>query len=1155
MRNWIAKFALLALFLSAPAALLAQGITTGTIAGTVLDPTGAVLVGAHVKAVNSATGTSVTFPSGGDGSYSLRDLPIGSYTVTISANGFSDLEVGNVLVTAGGINALGKRTLIVGSNNLHVEVDAALPLLPTTEAQVSEVFDAVQLQNLPLNSGFDEVALLVPGTVQTHDNSFSNNNGASFSSNGTRGRDNNFELDGQSNNDNSVAGPQIFFGNQDAIAELQVITNNFSAQYGRNSGSVINYITKSGTNTFHGTAFEFYQGSTFESLENSQKNPQLGYCAAGESAAATGCVPAIVPRNVENRFGGTLGGPILKDKLWAFGSAFFDRSHNGGGLQLSGTALTPNPAGLQQLAAAFPNNPGVAALVNNGPFSIKTGNPQAYGEVVNQSVTVNGTTISVPFQGISRGVPAQSNDEEVMGKLDWQPTSKDHLFARYFYQTNPNLNAGGSVPAGNWYNVPGTTHSIGADWTHTFSTQWIDQLRYSFQQSTVAFEGGAISNCTISNPGVCTSSININGNFADSAGNGFTNLGYGYADNIPQGRVVKVTQVQDNATWSKGKHSILFGGEWDYQNSPNGFLPNYAGTFNYNDFGSVLSGATTLNLTDGSYTIPFKEYDSALYFQDDWKATSRLTLNLGLRWEYFGQAVNLLHNETVARESNPATAFWDQSLPLSERTVPSAQTNWKNFEPRIGFAYNPEFNSKLVIRGGFAISFDPAFYNLFLDMADGAPVANAGTIDCDGVTVICQAAGGASGSLTRGLDLPLIPRGTNPNTRNETSVASNFSNPYTESWNLGIGYQLGKNFVLDIHYAGNHVVKNFQSLNGNPDLTAAAAVYPNVVSPSLFCSDATTVGVGHVNCNRTNVRQWGNTAFSNYNALQIKAETREFHGFTGTVNYTFSRAIDNASEVFSTFAGGNSITFAQNPLDTNVAERGVSGISIPNVVSVEAAYKLPFYREEKEGSLLSRVLGGFQLNGIYQHDDGQPATPYQTISNQWTEDSSLCDSTFNASFIGYGLDSCRPILYNPKAPIDSVGYYYSAADLAAGAPGGTAVGWYDYRTGNAIAGPSAAHWLHNDSTVLAAIGSTTPFAGVGRSVLRATNFSKLDVSLYKTTKIAEHVSLQLQFTAFNVLNQQYYGTPDPEIEDPSFQQTYNNTGSNRQLQLGGKIIF
>ncbi|WP_255424342.1 TonB-dependent receptor domain-containing protein [Acidipila sp. EB88] len=1126
-----------------------QGITTGTISGAVTDSSGAVVPGARVTAVAAATGIKLETISKGDGDFTFTNVPVGVYAITISASGFSDFTAQNAAITSGNTLNLGKATLTTGGSTQEVTVSAATALMDTTQAQVSSTFSTQQLENLPLNNGFDRVALLIPGVVQTHDNSFSNNNGASFSANGQRGRSNNFELDGQANNDNSVGGPQLFFGNQDAIQEIQVISNSFSAQYGRNMGTVVNYITKAGSNAFHGSAFEFYQGSFGQSLENSQKNPLLGYCTPGQNAATDGCAPVVLPRDVENKFGGTIGGPILKDRLFFFGSAYFDRNHFGGGNSVSGTDLTPNPAGLAALSAAFPNNPGVAALTSAGPYAVTTGNPTAYGPVVNETVTLNGTSALIPFQAVERSVASSTNDEEVLGRLDWQPTSKDHLYLRYFYQDDPSITDGtaAQIAAGSWYNVPDTAHSIGADWTHVFSPNWSDQIRYSFQQTSLTFQSGALSNCTINTPGDCTSSIAIQGNLGDGS---YSNLTLGYADNIPQGRVVKVNQVQDNATWTAGKHTILFGGEFDKQNSPNGFLPNYNGTYTYGNFGDVINGTSTLNITNGSYTIPFQESDYALYFQDDYKATPSLTLNMGLRWEYFGQAGNLLHSETVARESNPATALWDQTLPLSERTFPSTESNYKNFEPRVGFAYNPDFNRHLVIHGGFAINFDPAFYNMFIDAAEEAPVADAGTINCNGTTVVCQSPSGALGSATRALALPLFPTGANPNQRNQTFFPKDFKNPYAENFNLGVNYQVGRNAMVSALYVGNHSIDQFQALNANPNLLATAQAFPNTIAPSVFCQDTTAVGIGRPNCNQTTVREFANTAFSIYNGLQLQAKLQDFHGFSGFANYTYSRTIDNTSDVFSTFGGGNSETYAPNPFSTDIPERGESGVSVPHVFSAAGTYVLPFYKQNVN-SLAGRVFGGYELNGIYEFDSGQPATPYQLYFNQNTDETSYCDSGFQAAFSS-SIDSCRPLVSNPSAPVGTVGYYLSPAN----APSvGLPVGWYNYITGAPISGPQAVRWLHNDQSDIAAIGSTNPFAGVSRSTLRATHFSDLDVSLFKTTPIRENVSLQLQFTALNVLNQQFYGTPDPEIEDPSFQQTYYNTGTNRTLQFGGKIIF
>ena len=206
--------------------------------------------------------------------------------------------------------------------------------------------------------------------------------------------------------------------------------------------------------------------------------------------------------------------------------------------------------------------------------------------------------------------------------------------------------------------------------------------------------------------------------------------------------------IQNNATWTRGNHTILFGGEFDYQKSPNIFLPLYNGEYLYSDFSSFLQDSGALLLANGNPVIPFTEPDAAGYVQDDWKMKPNFTLHIGLRWEYFGQAVNKLHDETLSRESNPATAFWDPSLPLTDRTVGSVNDRYKNFEPRLGFAWNPSFDKDLVVNGGYAISANPAFYNIFLLDAIASPVANTGVVGCSGNCLP------GNGSLTGAMSVP-----------------------------------------------------------------------------------------------------------------------------------------------------------------------------------------------------------------------------------------------------------------------------------------------------------------------------------------------------------------------------------------------------------------
>jgi hypothetical protein len=1093
-----------------------QGITTGSLAGTVQDPQGAVIPQASITVVQDATQATFKTVSQADGAFLIHNLPIGKYTVTIESAGFTPLRIGNLVVTAGETAQAGVQKLAIGAST-SVTVQSALPILDTNQAQVTTDFDTAQLQNLPLNSSFDNVALLAPGVVQTHDASFSNSNGDGLSANGQRGRSNNFEIDGQNNNDADIAGPQLQFGSADAIGEIQVLTENFGAQYGRNMGTVVNYITKSGSNTFHGTGFELYTGSWLSSLQNGQKTPLDGFCAPGEDPSSTGCTPVTVPRTVENKYGGTLGGPVIKDKLWFFGSTYWDPVRQGGAVSTSAGNITPTPTGIAQLEAAFPGNPAVASIANQGPFAIKAGNPSVLaGSTSMQSVTDGVTPALIEFGQIARTVPALSDDQEDLGRLDWQPSSKDHFFVRYFYQegdaTGQIENTATAIASGGYVNESNVAHSVGADWTHTFSPSWVNQVRYGFQQTKVFFQGGGTPDCTTFNFAACPSTVT----FQDG-----NEVSYGYTNTGPQSKTIKVTQVQDNANWTHGSHDIAIGGEIDHQNAPSVFLPNYIGSLVFNGILDAPAGSTSITpgvsdflapngtdllaLTDGNPVVALKENDAALYFQDNWKIRHDLTLNLGLRWEFFGQAVNGLHDETVAREtgSNP---LWNTALPLSVRTYQKVPNNWKNFQPRIGFAWNPN-QGHLVVRGGYAINFDPDFYNIFVNAAASAPVANAGVIGC-GEGYQCFPANGTTSATVRAQNLAALPTGGDPRQDIESPVSSPFRNPYAQTYSLGVQYGIGNTAVVEVRYVGNHTSHLFQAIDANPTLNTLANAFPNYVSPSSLCQDPTQVGFNTPNCNEGPFQSAVfNTAFSVYNSLQTNLTTRSFHGLTGTIEYTYSRTIDNASEIYATGAGGSTLEFAQNPLNTNLGERGVSGISYPNVTSFGFTYQVPELIHEK--NLLSHATNGYSISAVYGYNSGQPFTPFEGLQSSGT----YCDDTFNAAVLG--VSSCRPILTNPSAP------------------------------------NSAASYIANST--LTAVNS--PFPGVSRNTLRGQTFNNLDASVFKTTALTERVNLQLQFNVFNSLNRQYLGTPGAQLGATNFLTTAYNQGTNRFVQLGGKIIF
>jgi outer membrane receptor protein involved in Fe transport len=1172
--------------------VVGQGIVTGSISGTALDPQGAVVTGASVRATQRETNRVFSTMSSDAGVVQLPSLPPGTYVVTVEAKGFSTYEAKNVLVEVGKDTSLGPINLKLGSSAEVVTVEDAAPLVESTTDQLSETFSTEQVASVPLGNTYDSFVLFTPGVATAGSGGFSNNNGAELSVNGQRARSNNFQLDGQNNNDNTIGGPSIFFGNQDVISELQVVTN-FDAEYGRNMGGVVNYITKGGTNAFHGTGFEFWQGDHFDSLQNQEKSPLLGFCAPGQSTA-TGCAEPAIPFFVQNQFGGTIGGPIKRDKIWFFGSANFERQRTSGNPFSSSSSLTPDAMGIQELETAFPNNPAVAALAQFGPTTINLGNP-TFSNIQQVAVTdaTTGTSAPIEMGTLTRFLSSPFNDYEATGRVDFQITNKDRLFTRYIFQQTINSNEAFFGPAGTAagqiVNVPGRNQQIGLDLTHTFSPEFLNQVRFSYSRATSEFDGGAYPNCVLATIGSCTPDIEIE----DPA-----SLGFGENLIFPQGRIINVYQLQDNASRVHGKHVMKWGGEYDRQRSPNFGLFETNGVFIYNTFNDFISNTPLqTQVAYGQPVLRFKENDLGLYFQDDWRIKDNLTVNLGLRWDFYQQASNLLHSESIAQQTGP-NPLWSTTLPLSQTTVPLLPNHYHNFGPVVGFAWTPKIlpallgNNQTVIRGGFRIAYDFAYYNLATNVEGSAPFTNLATIPNAAGT---GAAGLPSVSTIDGSNVasalfPLAPKG-NPGVATELQFGNNFRNPYSQQWNLGVQRQIGGKMAAEVRYVGNHTLGNFQEVNGNPDiLPLVSAGFGNLIPGGLTpCTNTALPGaqgtdtagnpVGYANCNFSRVIQYTNTGYSIYDGLQTQLRVQNWHGFTGEVGYTYSRTIDNASEAFST-AGGTVFALAQNPFDVTSAERAQSSYNYPNVFTALWVYDLPF-RHQQSG-FLGHVMGGWKINGTYRYTSGQPYTIEQNA-----QPGSLCDPT---NFTGGALDACRPILGNAGLPFDTVGQYCdgtgvtcpAAAIGTAGLPFGTlasinagCVGSGGSSSQCAVTPITGAHWIVNNPTAATILGS--PFLGVGRNTERGQAINTVNTSIYKNTRVTERVTIQLQADAFNLFNYQWRGIPIENVNNAvnsvngvnQFGSTaFNPNGGDtfagnivtdgigrRRLQLGAKIIF
>lgn len=1114
-----------------------QGIVTGSISGTVLDQQGAAVVGAKVTAKNLDTNAETVLTSNEVGYFSFRNMPVGSYKVSVEAANFATFETKGVVVSVGRDTVLTGTVLTIGKGTEVITVSSEAPLIDPSSSQLTAVFESRKVSDLPLGTGFDQLANFVPGVVAPGAVGFGNNNGAQIVANGQRSRSNNYQIDGQANNDNSVTGPSLQLNNPDSISEFQLITNP-TAEYGRNSGAQVNVITRSGTNSFHGAARYNYRSHVFDSLTRQEQKSGL----------------TRPSRDINNQFGGAIGGPIRRDKMWFYGSTYWIRVRQGESINNAApNQLTPTNNGLAQLAAAFPGNPGVALLQALAPATKKLGATQ-FNNLQTLLVTNGvGARVPVEFGEIQRSVASPVDDKQHLGRFDWQLTSKDRIFMRYLYDNTLNSLAsslGNGFIAGYVADVPAITHQAGVDWTHTFNSALSNQARLSYLRANVDFTDGTLG-CGVGTINECAPSITFGASSSPTSTGTvrFTEVNVGPSNTAPQNRLVNNTQFQDNAAWIHGRFTFKFGGEYNRQRSPSVFLPNTNGSFQFlgsgtfSAFDNLLRNAPAqFQLTDGPTKFNFKEQDLALYIQTDWRVKDNLTINLGLRWEYFTQPFNLLHDLTVQRQAS-SSPFWDPSLPADRTTVPTVRSNYRNFGPVVGFAWTPRtlvrlFGShKTVIRGGFRLAYDSIYYNPFLNTAGSAPVVNAGQLSLAAGDTVPGLPSTFTGNGVRSQYLGLIRAGVgqDPGSRTQTLVDPNLSQPYAEEWSFGIQREVTSKAALEVRYVGNHGVKLLRSVNGNPALNTyirngLASLIPSGLQP---CTNSTAglngaappgFASGYVDCFRRNVFLRNNGASSNYHALQSRLDLRAFHNFTSTFNYTYSKTLDTVSDVFNTAAVG-SLAIGPDPFDQVSTERARASFDSPHVFSAVAIYDLPFFRNQS--GFLGHALGGWSTNLTYRYQTAVPFTPIQTKQSVGGAGNNLCDPTNTLSAVN---DACRPFVGDPAAPFTNIGRVVSTAGV---------LNLVDANTG-APATKDQVRYIVNDLNSVRFLG-LSPFQGVGRNTERGDYISAVNMSVIKNTKLTERFNLQFEAIAYNLLNRQFLGTPGVNILVPS---TFGNFSAN-----------
>lgn len=1147
---------------------------TGGIRGVVTDANDAALPGAAVTARNAATGSELRTATNSEGVYTFSRILPGRYTISIEVANFKKAELTDVNVTIGRDTVVDAKLEPGAISEIVTVTGGAEALVEKDSVQISATFEQKKITNLPINvpgGGLDRVALLTPGvTVGIGANV--NANGTQLSANGQRTRSNNFTIDGVDNNDLSIGGPNYFVRNPEVVGEYQVITNNFSAEYGRNQGAIVNIVSRSGSNDFHGSVgWDHQNNKLFNSLTNLERR-------SGQLNPAS---------SLNNIFTYGVGGPIIKNKLFFYTTGFFRR--NPSLLDFRNTTVSPTPAGIAAIKAAFPNNPALQYYADFSAFNLPLGNPEIRNDFAQPTLTLG--NINVPMAAARRLVPFNNQQDEYTFRGDANLSDRHRLWGRYFWQDTPNVNslADGRGWAGD---SPAQSKQIGGGWTWTVSNSFVNEVRFNYSKLFVLFGGGNTGGKgQIPHPDEIDRAFAFLNPTFTAGGQNLATIGP--ATNLPQGRSVESYQITDNITYTRGNHQMKMGIDIRKLENTAPFLPNVNGNFQFDTAQQMIDNRPTqITVAFGPATLVYDEIDQFYYFQDDWRIRPNLTLNLGVRYENTGQPINLLNDVTTIREVVPTESFWRQNLPLEARVNPRIPTDNNNWAPRLGFVYSPRGGDgwfgrligadKTTIRGGYGIAYDATFYNLMLNISTAAPtvfLTAAPQFPVPSATptgdVVRQAAA-ASG---------LIAFNTfDPRFLSRTTINPVMRSPYSQQWSFGVQREIGRS-VLEVRYVGNHSVGLFQTINANPfignlvngfsrtafDLNTNANTTLNFPGfPSLFPSGSTPLTCvnnpatpdNEAACNGRLLpfgvaRERINGAQSTYHGLQMRYDGRFRNDLLYGFTYTFSKALDNSSEVFS-FAGGNTVAIAQNPLDLTRGEKSYSGFDVPQSFTFNIIYELPFMREQR--GILGRVVGGWQVNTTARIQNGVRYTPTHPAATRNPYE----DVTFVNTF--FGGSQMRPFLGNPNAAANSVAItdidacvFYARCGTTGGVPNlrTSSTGFFLMSDLNKnVFTPVSA----NDVRFIvngpgAAMKFNNPFGTVARNSLQADRIETVDLSIFKNFKITERVNFQYRLEMFNALNHPVFGVPQLNLDNVNFLNEQETSGGRRTISMGLRIQF
>ncbi len=1051
--------------LSMSVTVLAQ--STATLQGTVTDSKGAVVPNATVTARNKGTSFERTTQTDTEGNYQIAALPVGSYNIEVKAQGFKTQVADQVPIEVA-------RTVVqnfqmdIGAISETVLVSSEASVIESATTSVGTVINQRTVQEIPLNGRhFVDLGLLIPGSVTPPQNGFLTaplRGQGSFGLNTAGGREDtvNFMINGVNLND-MVQNQITFQPSINTVQEFKVDNSTFSAEYGRNSGAIANIATRSGTNDYHGELFEFLRNSSLDSRNFFERTSK----------------PAPFKRN---QFGFNLGGPV---NLPHFGEGgpifsykgknrtFFFFSYEGlrqrQGLTISGVTV---PTDAQRAAVTDPVIKQLLPLIPNA---------------------------NVGSSGFGGSATAPVNIDQWTGDVSHNFGSKDRLHGYYAFQRDqrgePTLQ-GNSVP-GFGDTRQSRRQIFTLNETRTFSSNVVNEARFGFNRIHITFSPNAKLNpLDFGIKDGITKPIGL----PQMAVTG-TGLNFGGPAGFPQGRSDTTYVVSDTLNYLRGSHSLKFGGEYRrfYNNNTN----QDTGTFAFANMSAFLAGtANTFNVTLGDVSSAITQGALGLFVQDNYKMRPNLTLELGLRYDWLMSPTERF-NRFV--DFVPET---NSLVRVNGGIAPVYHTNWKNFQPRVGFSWDPFKNGKTSIRGAYAILTDQPVTNLVTGNATNPPFATAVALPANTTTQLSNATAIAVPGAT------VSPSSSDPG----------FDNAYVQSWNLNVQREVRPGFGVTIGYFGSKGTHLRLTRNLNQTFLNAA-LNPVRRFPALSSSSPIAPNVPLLN-----ITFREGTGNSSYNALWVTANKRLSRGLQFNASYTFSKSIDYNSQ------SSQGVT-VQDSYNLR-GDRGLSDFDARHRFVVSGLYELPF-----RGNQLKE---GWQLSLITQSQSGNPVT---LLAGNAGAIGAIPAANGNSLT---GLATLRP---------DVTGPLTISPTAAAGVIG---VQWF----ANNVCDPRAGGSCPSGSVVIlpvSFVGGKTiyHFGSLGRNVIIGPRFNNSDVSLIKRTKLSENKIIEFRLEIFDVFNHANFGQPGrvAQVGSTSFGVISNtrfptgDSGSSRQMQFALKFKF